>query len=295
MTLPSVLLRWSFDVPVMAGVLVTALLYWRGWRHLAVVRGARTAPVGRTNVFAFFTGLAIVVIALQSPIDMLGASLFTFHMMQHLLLIMVAAPLLLLGDPAVTMLRGIPLELRRRALGFAVGQPIFHRIGAVLSALNRPLAVFLLFTFDLYLWHWSWLFNLTLRNDSVHIVEHLCFIVTGLLLWSQVIDQPVLHARLSYIQRTVYIAATAAAGNVLAMFFVFTTSPLYAPYAHPVKRLYDMTPVGDQQIAGALMWIPVLFVFGTAAVVCFYKALREDEQQQTIKASAVAAPYKMPY
>jgi cytochrome c oxidase assembly factor CtaG len=142
---------------------------------------------------------------------------------------------------------------------------------------------------DLYLWHWSLLFNLTLQNDTVHLVEHLCFLGTALLFWSQVIDQRAVHVRLSYAARAVYTVLTAAASNVLAMYFVFTPKPLYAAYASPAHRLYGMTPLGDQQIAGAIMWVPVLFLFGGAFAVCLYKALAEDEEAEVVPAAGM--PY----
>lgn len=290
---PGVLLQWNFDPTVVAGVILAAVLYARGWRRLAVVRGARSAPNGKWQAVAFYAGLAIVVVALESPIDGLSAYLFTFHMMQHLLLIMVAAPLLLLGDPGVTTMRGMPLVARRQVLGALARLSWIHRVGAALSFLIRPQSVFLIFVFDLYVWHWNGLFNLTLQNDTVHLLEHLCFLVTALLFWGQVIDQRAVHGQLSYLHRAIYLVFTAAAGNVLAMYFVFAPKALYAHYAQPVARLYGMTPISDQQIAGALMWVPVLFLFGGAAIICLYKALAEDEQQTTTLAAP--ASYSMPF
>jgi cytochrome c oxidase assembly factor CtaG len=272
------MIAWSFDPIVIAGLAVAAALYWRGRPSLSVVRadGMRRARVW--NAVSFYAGLAVIFVALESPIDSLSATLFSFHMLQHLLLIMVAAPLLLLGDPGVTMLRGVPLSLRRRGLGYLSRQRWAHRLGSWLSRLLDPRAVFVIFIGDLYLWHWHVLFDLTLRNDGVHLFEHLCFLGTAIMFWSQVIDQRAIHPRLGYLHRALFTVLTAAAGNFLAMYLVFTPKPLYA-YARIAHRPFGMTALGDQQIAGALMWVPVLLLFGGAFAVCLFKALAEDERE----------------
>jgi putative membrane protein len=289
MAWPAVLARWSFDPSVVIGVAIAAVVYWRGMRgNLRLVEGRRPAT-RYWRALAFYGGLAAVVLALESPIDLLSASLFTFHMLQHLLLIMVAAPLLILGDPAITLLRGIPLSLRRTSLGFLAHRPGIRGLGHWLGLLATPQVVFLIFLADLYLWHWSRLFNLTLQNDGVHLLEHVCFLVTALLFWSQVISQRAMPARLSYAKRAVYTVLTAAASNILAMYFVFAPKPLYTAYAQLPTRPYGMTALGDQQIAGAIMWVPVLFLFGGAFVICLYKALAEDEGADAVP--VLGTPY----
>ncbi len=125
---------------------------------------------------------------------------------------------------------------------------------------------------------WSWLFNLTLRNDAVHLLEHACFLVTALLFWSQIIDQRLMPARLPYARRALYSVMTAAASNLLAMYFVFTPKPVYSAYVSAAHRPFGITALADQQFAGGLMWVPVLFLFGGASAVCFFKALTEDER-----------------
>jgi putative membrane protein len=262
---------------MVVGVSLAALLYWRGWLRLVLVRGSRRSTLHWWHAAAFYAGLAAIVLALESPIDALSASLFSFHMVQHLVLIMVAAPLILLGDPGITILRGVPLVFRRPSLRYLARQRWATALGRALSILLRPAAVFVIFNADLYLWHWSPLFNLTLDNDTLHLCEHGCFLVTAFMFWSQIIGQRGLHSRLGYAHRAVYTAVTALTSNLLAMYFVFAPKPLYSAYAALPVRPYGMTVLGDQQIAGAIMWVPVLFLFGGAFIVCLYKALGEDE------------------
>jgi putative membrane protein len=292
MSWPHVLTLWSFDPAIAVGVALAAVLYWRGWRPFAVVDDARTRPARRWNAAAFYAGLVTIILALESPIDRLSAWLFSFHMLQHLLLIMVAAPLLILGDPSITMLRGVPLAARRRALGALSHQSWLSTIGRGISWIMLPLPAVIIFLADLYLWHWSPLFNLTLQNDTIHVTEHICFLLTALLFWSQIIDQRAVHARLTYVQRAAYTVLAAAAGNVLAMFLVFTPRPLYNGYAQLASRPYGMTALGDQQIAGAIMWVPVLLLFGAVFSILLFKALTEDERQGEAP-FVLGSPYKL--
>lgn len=290
MTWQTALTQWSLDPAIVLALLLSSILYWRGRRSgLKLVDGRRRSPAW--HALSFYAGLGAIILALESPIDYLSASLFTFHMIQHLLLIMVAAPLLILGDPAVPLLRGVPLGLRRATLGFVARRSWVHRLGRWYARLNSPSAVFGIFLADLYLWHWSRLFNLTLQNDSIHLLEHVCFLVTALLFWSQVIDQRTMRAHLSYAGRVVYIVFSGAASNLLAMYFVFAPRPLYSAYADLATRPFGMTALGDQQMAGAVMWVPVLFLFGGAFAVLMYKAIGETDQ----KVEITDASYSMPF
>lgn len=276
---------WSFDPGIVAGVVLAGVLYWRGRRRLNDVR--RGVPLNGRRIVAFYAGLIVLLIALESPIDSLGTVLFSYHMIQHLLLIMVAAPLILLGDPGVTIVRGIPLSIRRAVLGRGAKQGWLHTLGALFGRLNRPVPAAIIFLLDLYLWHWDYLWNLTLQNDAVHAVEHLCFLFGALLLWTQVIDQRALHPRLTYFQRAIYTVLVGAAGNLLAMYFVFSSVPLYS-YANEAHRPFGMTALGDQQIAGAIMWVPVLFLFSGAFAFFMYRGLADDASQSD--ALPVGAP-----
>lgn len=268
---------WSFEPPVLIGLAIAALLYWRGLRGLSLGVVGRRPAMRPWQVLAFYAGLLTVVIALESPIDGYNGELFWAHMLQHLLLIMVAAPLLALGDPAVPLVRGIPLGIRRRALGAAARQAWVHRLGHVLSRLGRPAPVFVIFIVDLYLWHWNTLFTLTLQNQAVHDLEHICFIGSALLLWSQIIEVRSMRSPLTYGQRAIYSVLTAFSSNLLAMYFVFAPRPVYGAYAAVAHRPFGISAVADQQLAGAMMWVPVLFLFGGAFAVCVFKWLGEEE------------------
>jgi putative membrane protein len=259
------LTEWYFEPTVVAATALTTLWYWRGLRSRLRPIGKRRNPLQRYGpAFAFYSGLTIVFIALESPVDTLAPSSFAVHMVQHLLLIMVAAPLLLLGNPTMTLLCAVPLMPRRLGLGLLIHQPWFHRLSRVLSWINSPAPAFVIFLGDLYLWHWDRLYNFTLQNQAVHDLEHLCFLGTALLFWSQIIDSRPLRSRLNAFQRAGYMAIASVLGVPLACYFVFSHSLVYADYAHVVHRPFGLTALADQQLAGGIMGLPVLFDFALA-------------------------------
>ncbi|MGI8968091.1 MAG: cytochrome c oxidase assembly protein [Chloroflexota bacterium] len=273
----SVLTRWEFDPAVILGLVLAAVLYWRGRRLSIKIIGGRAPNHRPWQTVAFAAGLLTIFLALQSPIGAYDDSLFWVHMIQHVLLFAVAAPLLSLGDSIVPLMRGTPLTLRRKALGALSRQPWARRLGAVFSWLRRPRQILAIFVVDMYFWHWSWLFNLTLTNQAIHDLEHLSFLVTGLLFWSQIVDQRTVHTQLGYVERALYVVIAGFSTNFLAMFFVFAPRPLYSGYAGVVHRPGGITALADQQYAGAIMWVPVLFLFGVAFSVCMFKWLGQDE------------------
>ncbi len=268
--------QWSFDPPVVLVIGLTLLLYARGQVRLSRPQTA----LRRWQIAAFILGLMAVFAALESPVDAFSATLFWVHMVQHLLLIMVAAPLLVAGDGAAPILRGVPLRWRRPPLRYVGRQPAVRRSGHMLAWLMSPRSVLIIFLVDLYVWHWRALFDLTLRNDSVHLVEHLCFLTTALLFWSRVIDQRGVRTTLAYAHRVVYVLVAAFSSNVLAMYLVFAPRPIYAPYADLASRLYGISALADQQLAGAIMWVPSLFIFGGIAAVLFFKLLGQEDWAQ---------------
>ncbi len=275
-----ILHNWSLEPLVLASLGAAAVLYYLG---------VRSAPRPAWRMICFYAGLLTIFIALESAVDAFDGQLFWVHMLQHLLLIMVAAPLLVLGDPAIPVLRAWPLGSRRRTLRVVTTATSMRSIGRVMTRVASPWSAALILIADLYFWHWTPLFNLTLQNQVVHDVEHLCFLSTALLFWMQVVDQRGVHVRFSYLQRAGYVVLVGAAGNLLAMYFVFALRPLYPAYAALHPRPFGIGALMDQQLAGALMWVPVLFVFAGAFAVCLYRWLGEEEVRSS-RSNPVTVP-----
>jgi cytochrome c oxidase assembly factor CtaG len=186
-------------------------------------------------------------------------------MLQHVLLIMVAAPLLVLGAPWMPFWRPLPLRLRRRLARMLVKSPSLAWLRHASRFVSSPLAVWLLFDVNLAFWHLPALYDLTLRNSGVHYAEHVSFVLLGLLFWSQVLESPPFHPRLSPFGRVVYTTAGSAASWLLAIVLTFAATPLYP--AQSAGHQGGLSALADQQLAAGVMLGPGSIAY---AIVVFY-------------------------
>jgi cytochrome c oxidase assembly factor CtaG len=237
----------------------------------------RRWPVWRTALFLL--GLAAVLAALASPIDAYASDSFAAHMVQHMLLTVVAAPLLTLGAPIRPLLRGLPAWVRA-----AIVRPLARArtVRTFVHLLRQPLIAAALYVGGLYAWHLPSLYDATLIDTRVHVVEHAWFFLSALLFWSVVIDPEPFRASLGYGARLPYLLVLGAAQNtVLGGILSFSSRLLYTAYA----GLGDTTAFGldrvtDQRVGGAIMWVVGDFVFLAAASVAFFLWLAEEEEMQ---------------
>jgi cytochrome c oxidase assembly factor CtaG len=250
---------------ILVTVVVAALWYWRGSRR------SRLRSVGRPRrrivpwrALSFAAGLVTVVVALDSPLERLADDLFWAHMLQHVLLMMVAAPLIVLGAPWMPFWRPLPLGLRRRVARAIVKSPslAWLRRGARLIA--APVPAWLLFNVDLGVWHVPAAYDLTLSNGAAHYAEHVSFLMLGLLFWVQLIDSPPFRPRLASFGRVVYATAGSAASWLLAVVLTLATTPLY-PAQHAGH--HGLSALADQQLAAGVMLGPGSIPY---AIVVFY-------------------------
>jgi cytochrome c oxidase assembly factor CtaG len=254
-----ILSRWSWD-PSLVYVLPAAVLYALGSRPKA----------GRPNalqVASFYTGLLSIVIAVDSSIDAYADELLWVHMLQHVILLTVAPPLILLGRPWPTMWRALPLH-SRTVLARGVAR---SRLAAPLRALAPPLAAWLLFNATIVVWHIPSAYDLTERNGAVHAAEHAMFFFFGLLFWARVIDTGPLRPRLGWPARIAYIVGAMTVGWVLAIVFVVAPEPIYQHYADLRSRPGGISALTDQQLAGGMMWVGGSIAYTIALLIGLYK------------------------
>jgi cytochrome c oxidase assembly factor CtaG len=234
----------------------------------------RRWPLWRTALF--FLGLTALLAALASPIDGYASVSFAVHMVQHMLLTVVAAPLLMLGAPVRPLLRGLPALLRA-----GVVRPLARaqRVRTLVHVLRHPLVAAALYVGGLYAWHLPNLYDAALLDARVHVVEHAWFFLTALLFWSVVIDPVPFRATLGYGARLPYLLVLGAAQNtVLGGILSFSSRLLYTAY--PDTVVFGMDRVTDQRVGGAIMWVVGDFVFLAAASVAFFLWLAEEEEMQ---------------
>jgi cytochrome c oxidase assembly factor CtaG len=251
---------------VLAVVAVSAASYWRGSRrpNLRVVAGAILRRRLPWRGLCFAAGLAVLVVALDSPVDRLAADWFWVHMLQHVLLMMVAAPLLVLGAPWMPFWRSLPPRLRKRLEPTHGGNGSPGWLRGAWAVASAPRVAWLLFDVDLAVWHVPALYELTLRNVAVHDIEHILFLLLGMLFWIQVIESPPFHARLSSFGRVVYATAGSAASWLLALVLALSTTPLYPSQS---AEHHAVSALADQQLAAGVMVGPGSVPY---AIVVFY-------------------------
>ena len=239
---------------------IAGVLFWAGGRQrlmLISTAGVKPARSRRRTLrsIAFYSALVVTVFALQPPMDGWSDSLFWVHMVQHQLLIMVAAPLLVISAPWIRMWSGFPLGFRRVVARAVVRGEWARPLRVSAHTLATPAVAWVLFNADLIGWHVPALYDAAVSNQLVHDVEHLTFVAFGILFWAQLIDSPPFRSRLDYMRRFFYLAASMFPSWVLAIIMVFSGAPLYPIYAVIEAGHHGIGVMSDQQISGAIMWM----------------------------------------
>src|SRR6202049_974101 len=263
--LGAVLSSWPFEPAVLVGGVLAAMLY--------IVGGiGRRKHRDSWRAIAFWLGLLSILLALQSPIEMLARQLFWMHMVQHLLLTVVAAPLLALAAPWTRLWRALPLGFRR-----AIARPVFLHSGLgwlpwTYHQAARPGVIWTLAAANLWMWHLPPMYDLTLRNHTVHHLEHALFLGLGLAFWAHVFDQHPFRAPLGTLARASYVFFAMVQSWGLAAVLSFATGPFYA-YALLPSRPGGISALTDQQIGGGMMWVPGAITYSIVFIALLFQWL----------------------
>ena len=254
-------------------------LHLVGERRAAILTGRPRGSRARRRAITFYAGLATVFVALATPIDALAEKLLWVHMIQHMLLLTVAAPLIVLGAPWRSLWRPLPLGFRRKLARAAYRSPALAPGRALCRALATPLGAWLMFAGGLYAWHLPAAYELALKHTTVHALQHITFIGCGILFWAHVTGSPPARPVLSRLKRITYVGAGAAANVVIAMILAFSVSALYPHYAHLGHRPGGISALTDQQIAAGIMWSLGDVPFGIAIAWLVHGWLSEEERR----------------
>ena len=264
----TLVLGWSFEPAVAIPLLLAAIGWLALVRRVARLHPGRPVPVARTA--AFLAGLVAIASALMSGIERYDTTLFSVHMVQHLLLMLVAAPLIALAAPITQLLRAASPTVRSRWL-----LPVLQSIPV--AALGHPLVAWLTFTLVLWVSHFSPLFDLALENPGIHQLEHAGFLIAALLFWWPVIGLDPARHRLGYPARALYLLAQMPFNSFLGMAILFAAAPLYPHYA-TLGTPYGISPLADQQLAGGIMWLAGDVAFIVAILVVVAAWMRHEER-----------------
>jgi putative membrane protein len=269
---------WPVGPPFIA-IVVVAALYVRGGRRRVSARRGSLESRGRSA--AFYAGLLTLLVAFDSPLDPLAETLFAAHMAQHVLLLTVAPPLVVLSAPWARLWRPFPVGFRRAVARTIVVAPRARPLRTAARLVAHPLSAWLLFDVNLIVWHVPAFYDATLRSQAVHDLEHGLFLFTGLLFWAAVIDSAPFHARLAWLWRAAFTTGGMLVGWLLAVVLAFAPTAIYPAYASLRTRPGGLSALADQQLAAGIMWVPGSIAFTLAIVIFFYRWLDPDPRARS--------------
>src|ERR1051326_2232454 len=274
---------WSWDPLILFSVGLVAIVYARGLRRIR--RRTRGAAPELWRATAFGSCLAILIVALQSPISTYDNRLFSLHMLQHMLLVLGAAPLLLVGAPLLPLLWGLPSQ-ERRGVGLLLSPhgPL-HKFG---HRITQPLLAEVLFIGTLALWHIPMLYDAAQGRTITHNLEHALLLGTAVLFWWPLLPPTAASKRMSHGLALVYLAAAAVEGTVIGALLTFSSEPLYTTY-RLAPRIAELSVLQDQQLAGLIMWVPSGLIYLSAILVQCGLLLRSDERDDPSSAASSVA------
>jgi cytochrome c oxidase assembly factor CtaG len=279
----AILASWSFPPWVTALDLLSALLYLRGWLVLRRVLPSRF-PAWR--MLSFLAGIASLQIALASPIDAFDAFSLTDHMSQHMILMMIVPPLVLLGNPMIPLLRGLPRQIARKVLAPVLR---WRPLVRLFRTITHPAFCWIAFSVSMVGWHTPGPYDLALRSDGWHELEHATFLFTSLLFWWPVLQPWPSRARWPRWTLPVYLLLADFVNSIVSAFLVFSGRVLYTPYLH-FPRLGSISAASDQVLAGVVMWFVGGFGFVIPALLLVARLL----SPQTATSAPVSRRHGIP-
>jgi putative membrane protein len=272
-----IILLWSWHRGIILSLLLLSTFYALGvrnlWRSAGVGRG-----ISRRHVLAFAASIAALIAALLSPIDVLAEQLGWVHMVQHMILMMIAAPLFVLGLPGMAMLWALPTRQRQR---FGSALLVFDRAGSGAGRRLRgyllwhPLLTWFIFAAALWVWHEPRLYQAALADRHVHDAQHLTFFIASCLFWRVLLD-PLSRLRLSPVLAVLYLFTSSLQATVLGIFMAIAPTVWYPWYQNRTGP-WGLSALEDQQLAGFIMWMPACLVYAIVAAAVFGLWLHRGE------------------
>lgn len=262
-----VLEEWSVPIWLTLAIIITALIYVRGWRDL---RKTRPEQFTVNRLASFIMGLITLWLAIGSPMDGFADALLSAHMVEHLLLMSAVPPLLLLGLPTVPLLRGLPNVLNRFVVGPLVRQPAVRAFGRWAVT---PVVAWLAMNVTYLAWHVPGAYDFALQHEFWHDVEHLCFLGTSILFWWCIVRPWPTQMNFSGWGILIYLVSADVINTLLSAFLAFCDRPIYSFYVdHPTE--FGISPLEDQVLGAAIMWVIGSLAFLVPAMFITVRLLR---------------------
>ena len=275
-------LAWNTSNPLPTLILfIVAFLYVNGlgkWER-------PSHPITVWHKISFFSGLFVIFLALQSPIDPLAEHYFFIHQVQHLMIRMLGPMLVLLGAPLTPMLRGLPLWLLQGVVRAMAGNPVVRR---AYHHLTNPVAAVAIFIAALYLWQIPFLHDTAVRNGYVHELMHGTMLFSGFLFWWLVIDPKPHRSRLHYGLRVLYLGLIVLPNTVLGAGITFSRGLLYQSYGE-VEQPFILSGLIDQQLGGLFLWVVGDMMSIIAAGIVMIMWYQQEQEKERLEAAQRAA------
>jgi cytochrome c oxidase assembly factor CtaG/cytochrome c2 len=265
------LTQWTWEPWLLACIALTTVPYLIGLARMG--REQRGKILGRWRAPSFLTGIVVLLLALESPLDEAADDLFSAHMLQHMLLLLVIPPLLVAGRPVITWLWAFDLDARRTIVRG------WTRAGlqSVFNGLMRPVVVWLLLAVALCFWHLPGPYGWALHHEWVHDLEHLSFLTLSLAFWTIVIEPYGRRRALSHGGTIVFVVSSGFVMSLIGAILTLAPHPIYAVHLDTAR--YGLTALADQQLAGIIMWIPSNLVHIGALCAVFFAWFHADERR----------------
>jgi putative membrane protein len=263
--------EWSPPVFLTTTVLLSAIVYLRGW---LVIRRTRASQFSAGRLAAFLLGLATLWLAIGSPMDGFADALLSSHMVEHLLLMSFVPPLLLLGDPQVPMLRGLPRIFIVRLIGPLLRMKALRTLGRFLT---MPPVAWLTMNLVFLGWHVPAAYDFALEHERWHDFEHICFLGSSILFWWPLIRPWPTSARNPGWIMLPYLVGADIVNTALSAFLAFCGRPVYAYYLTQSSP-FHVAPIADQVVGAVIMWVVGSLVFLVPAVLITIHLLQQDSK-----------------
>jgi putative membrane protein len=265
----TIFVEWSPPFVATATLIIVGLVYTRGWYAIRKTRAIQFPP---WRLGAFLLGLAVIWLAIGSPLDGFADVLLSAHMVEHLLLMSCAPPLLLLGYPVVPLLRGLPHGVVIHLLGPLIRMKLLRHLGHILIT---PLVAWLAMNLMFLGWHVPAAYDFALENERWHEFEHLCFLGTSILFWWPVIRPwPTRESYAGWLM-LFYLVMADIVNTVLSAFLAFCDRPVYSYYLRE-PNLFNISPLSDQRAGAVVMWVIGSVIFLVPALVLTVRLLQRD-------------------
>lgn len=260
---------WVWD-PTLIFFLVLAWLYVRGLKKF------KKKPVAPWQKVSFATGIFIQLLALNPWSDQLASELFFVHMIQHLMIILLAVPMILAGAPFFVIIRFLPLFVKRYLYWPLLKSSLIQLVHKTLST---PLISLVIFNLNFWFWHQPRWYNLALYHDFYHLLEHSMMAITSLYLWRHIIDPHPMRSTLSMGMRLLFLASFMALNIILAALLTYAPDPWYAyeNIALPSWWAQNWTRLDDQKLGGLIMWVPGGIITFLYMTLCFFVWVKREQ------------------